>query len=236
MSTSIPQMSSVTSVPAGAYVELNGARKIALETIIDEAVRKAIAQADINGINVRIESLARKHDNDIATLTQTVNTIPIVYVDSTLDELSNNAVSNSAVTNAIGKFINLAKAINEIEEAPTEPTNYNNSTTWRTFDRLVAYTFTSGPEAGKTRIFLFRSAGNLFFTNWSGAPDGMNRDEVDATSRLWLFGNNLFQGAGSMGYIKPLGEMMAQHNFLTQEEYNNMVESEKDKFELYLTY
>lgn len=236
MSTSIPQMTAVTSVPSGAYVELNGARKIALDTIINAAVQRALAAADIAGLNQRITSLSDRVERDIRSLGNAVDAIPIVYVDSALDASSNNAISNAAVSAAVSKFINLANAIEEIEFVGQEPSGYEVGTVWTTGDKLVAHAFIFGPDAGKTRILLYRPSSDTYYNTWTGAPTGYSVKEVSATSRLWLIGKNIFQGTAVDGIVQPLGAMMTQHNILSQGDYDLLPDSLKDQFELFLTY
>lgn len=236
MSTSIPQMTAVTSIPSGAYIELDGARKISVELLLESAVQRALTAADIAGLNQRIETISRNVERDIRSLGNAISEIPIVYVDSALDASSNNAISNAAVSAAVSKFVNLANAISEIDEAAEEPTGYDRGVAYASGDIFVAYTFERGYDTGKTRILLYRPTNGYYYGSWYGAPEGYGVGEVSAVNRLWLYNGNVYQGTGRDGFVQPLGAMMAQHNILSQDDYDLLPDATKDQFELFLTY
>lgn len=239
-STTIPQMTEVTSVPADAYVELNGGRKISVQTLINEAVTRALAQANITALNQRMTALADEVSRQIRSLGNVVDEIPIITVDDALSTSSENPVQNKVITNAINTMEGVVDAFMSIPHVGDVPAiEQSGFSMWTDDCELV-----TGNYNGNVFVFLKyvqvimgQRMEPKFYHVWSQHPEGHDSEYMNKPERLYAVEGNIYQGVGgNSGPLRPLGAMLAQHNILSQEDYNNLSDSQKDNFSIYMTY
>lgn len=236
-STTILQMTEVTSVPTDAYVELNGGRKISVQTLINEAVTRALAAANITALNQRMAALSDEVARNIRSLGNAIEEIPVVYVDDALSTSSENPVQNKVIAERLLALSELSEAFMHIPWSEAI-TNCDFGASYREGDQLV---MGIAPQdsifAGETIICMYRPSTGSYYNSWYGHPVISSDDEAYKVSHVYTSNGQVWQGSGNIrpGII-PLGAMLAQHNILEQQQYDALSDVQKDEISLYMTY
>jgi len=238
-SLSIAQMTNQATVPSGAYIELNGSRKLSLDTLITHIVNKAKTEAGITSINSTLTSLDGRittNANNLSSLATRVAAIPVQDVDDHIDATSTNPVQNKVIASALSTINAVSDAFITLEWVGNVTCQQSSLTI--TEADVDMCEIVAGHDTALNKDVVVVKEGNYCYCSWTNQSGDSSFDFSKYVKLTSLIATNekLYHGIGGVPGLIEFGGETGQITVISQDDYNEMSDTDKDERTIWATY